>query len=370
MSEVRSVPFFDYQIFEKRYGKKLIDVIKNVVSRGAFILQKDLDNFENRIAKYLGTKHAIGVANCTDGLILALEASGLKSGDEVILPSHTFIATASAVYRLGGIPVPIECGKDHMMDVDCMEKVISSKTTTIMPVQLNGRTCQMDAVLDIAKKHGLNVIEDAAQALGSKYKDKFAGTFGKAAAFSFYPAKILGCFGDGGIVVTNDDDIADKIYQLHEHGRDKNGEIKSWGYNSRLDNLQAAILNFIFDEYDEIIARRRHVASLYQKYLLPVESLLLPPGPDCSDHFDVYQNYEIEAENRDELQDYLKSVGIGTLRQWGGMAVHQHKVLGFDVVLPQTEQMITKELMIPMNMSVTDDDILYVSNHIKKFYSK
>jgi dTDP-4-amino-4,6-dideoxygalactose transaminase len=215
------------------------------------------------------------------------------------------------------------------------------------------------------------VVEDAAQGLGSKYKNKFSGSFGIAAAFSFYPAKILGCLGDGGIVVTNDEKIAEKIQLLHEHGRDLKGDMQSWGYNSRLDNLQAAILNFIFDEYEEIIARRRHIASIYEENLSNVRKVNLPPAPgEDPDHFDVYQNYEIEADHRNELQDYLKSVGIGTLRQWNGMAVHQHKILGFQQELPFTEKMISRELMIPMNLSLTDEDALYVCEHIQKFYSR
>jgi dTDP-4-amino-4,6-dideoxygalactose transaminase len=316
-------------------------------------------------------KYAIGVANCTDGLILALEAAGVQAGDEVIIPSHTFIATASAIVRLNAVPVPIECGFDHMMDPSSIEKSITSKTKAIMPVQLNGRTCEMDRILDIAQKHQLRVVEDAAQGLGSKYKNKFAGSFGAAAAFSFYPAKILGCWGDGGIVVTNDEKIAAKVQLLHEHGRNINGNMEAWGYNSRLDNLQAAILNFIFNEYEEIIARRRHIAALYEDKLGNLKNVTLPPSPHAdSDHFDVYQNYEIEADHRNELQDYLKSVGIGTLRQWNGVAVHQHKMLGFRQELPFTEKMISRELMIPMNLSLTDEDVLYVCEHIQKFYTK
>ena len=142
--------------------------------------------------------------------------------------------------------VPVECTRDHLMDTQAVESAITSKTKAIMPVQLNGRTCRMDEVLRIAKKHDLLIIEDSAQALGSKFKNKNAGTFGSAGAFSFYPAKVLPCLGDGGIVVTNDDSMAEKIYAPHEHGRDKNGEMTGWGMNSRLDNMQAAFLNFFF----------------------------------------------------------------------------------------------------------------------------
>jgi len=365
------VPFFNYQYFHQHYGEPLLDVIRDVIKRGTFIMQKDLEEFEASIAKYLGIKHAIGVANCTDGLILLLRAVGIQPGDEVILPSHTFVATASSVQSLNATPILVECDKDHMIDPESIKKAITSKTKAIMPVQLNGRTCDMDTIKALAKEHGLIIVEDAAQALGSKFKGQYAGTFGLGAAFSFYPAKVLGCLGDAGMIVTNDDQFAEKIYMLRDHGKNKEGVTIGWGYNSRLDNLQAAILNFFFKDYDHIIKRRREIASIYQTELGDLAELFLPPAPNSNpNHFDVFQNYEIEAENRDELQQFLKSYGIGTLRQWGGLAIHQISVLGFNTKLPKTDKMMSKELMIPMNMSLTNDDVYYVCDRIKSFYSK
>lgn len=368
---MRNIPFFDYKIFTERYRGVLINTLQDVLDRGAFILQKDLEDFENKIAKYLNVKHAIGVANCTDGLMLALRAIGIKEGDEVILPSHTFIATAASVHFLGATPILVDCSRDHMMDPEAFEKAITKRTRAVMPVQLNGRTCNMGRVMSIANKHGILVVEDAAQALGSRFKEKYAGTFGVVGAISFYPAKILGCLGDGGIVVTNDDEIADRVFALHEHGRNKSGKMVGWGFNSRLDNLQAAFLNAIFQEYNFIVERRRHIASLYQENLYSIKEIFLPPAPDSDpDHYDVYQNYEIEAEERDGLQDYLKLSGIGTIRQWGGVAVHQQEHLNFSVELPHTEKMMAKELLLPINMTITDGEIGYVCNRIKQFYKK
>ena len=169
-------------------------------------LTTDLEEFEARIAEYTGAAHAIGVANATDGLQLALLAGGLAPGDEVIICSHTMIATASAVHFAGGVPVPVETGSDHLIDVESVEAAITERTRAIMPTQLNGRTANMDRLTDIADRHDLDIYEDAAQALGSKYKGRSAGTFGVASSISFYPAKTLGCFGDGGVVLTNDDD--------------------------------------------------------------------------------------------------------------------------------------------------------------------
>jgi len=239
-----------------------------------------------------------------------------------------------------------------------------------MPTQLNGRTCDMDTLQAIADKHDLLIIEDAAQALGSRFKGKQAGTFGTAGAISFYPAKTLGCLGDGGAVLTNDDEVQRKMFLLRDHGRDENGEVVMWGLNTRLDNLQAAILDYKLARYDQEIARRRKIAALYQRLLGDVGELVLPPAPDSEpEHYDIFQNYEIEAERRDDLKAYLKEHGVGTLIQWGGKAVHQFEKLGLKVSLPFTERMFTRCLMLPMNRALSDDDVEYVSQTIRQFYA-
>ena len=240
-----------------------------------------------------------------------------------------------------------------------------------MPTQLNGRTADMSAIQSIAAQHGLDIYEDAAQALGAKFQGQYAGTFGKCACISFYPAKILGCLGDGGLVLTADREIYDKLLLLRDHGRANNGDISLWGFNSRLDNLQAAFLNFQFDNYDQVIKRRREIAAQYQELLKDVDQVHLPPDPDAnSDYFDVYQNYEIEAQQRDKLKSFLADNGIGTLIQWGGKAVHQFAKLGFDQVLPYTEKVFTRLLMLPLNMSITDTEVNYVAEKITAFYRK
>jgi dTDP-4-amino-4,6-dideoxygalactose transaminase len=240
-----------------------------------------------------------------------------------------------------------------------------------MPTQLNGRTSDMAAIQSIADQYGLDIYEDAAQALGSKFKGQYAGTFGKAACISFYPAKILGCLGDGGLILTSDREIYDKLLLLRDHGRSNDGDIPSWGFNTRLDNLQAAFLNFQFDNYDQVIKRRRGIAAQYQEFLKDVDQIQLPPDPDTnSDYFDVYQNYEIEAQQRDKLKAFLAENGIGTLIQWGGKAVHQFAKLGFDHALPYTEKVFTRLLMLPLNMSITDTEVNYVAEKISEFYRK
>lgn len=366
----RDVPFFNYRHIFTSEEERMISVTRDVGRRGAFIMQKDLVDFESNLAAYTGAKYAVGVANATDGLQMALMAGGIGSGDEVIFCSHTMVATASAIHFVGAIPVPVEAGADHLMNPDAIEDTITPYTKAIMPTQLNGRTANMDALQNIADKHGLMLFEDAAQALGSKFKGKCAGTFGVASCISFYPAKVLGCLGDGGSVLTNDNEVYQNLLLLRDHGRDENGDVVMWGFNSRLDNIQAAILDFQLKDYVQVVERRRAIASLYQEGLGDLEQLVLPPAPDSNpDHFDIYQNYEIEAGRRDELKAYLGENGVGALIQWGGKAVHQFRKLGFTQKLAFTDRLFERMLMLPMNMSLSDDDVGYVCDCILDFYS-
>lgn len=368
---LREVPFFNYRGAFGAIEGPLMDTIRDVISRGAFIMQKDLVEFEKVCAQFLGVKHALGVGNATDGLHFAYRAAGVQPGDEVIFPSHTMVASPAAVHFAGGVPVPVDIGSDHMIDPSKIEAAITKRTKFIMPVQVNGRTADMDAIEAIANRHGLRIVEDAAQALGSRFKGRLAGTFGVAAAFSFYPAKVLGCLGDGGLVVTNDDAVAERLYQLRDHGRGRDGEVCGWGMNSRLDNLQAAVLHLQFRDYERMISYRRALAANYQELLGDIPELTLPPAPDADTrHFDVYQNYELEADRRDELKVFLKEHGIGTLIQWGGTPVHEFPALGFKVSLPATERFFQRCLMLPMNMMVTQDDIAYIATRIRVFYAR
>lgn len=371
MSDMK-VPFFDYQGLytpNKPEDAELNEIMQGVMKRGAFILQREVAEFEHNLKEYLGVKYAFAVANGTDGLIIALRAAGIGPGDEVIFPSHTYVATAAAVHFVGATPIPIESGDDHLIDHKAIEPSITNRTRAIMPVQLNGRTCKMDLVQEIADRHNLKIIEDAAQGLGSKYKGQFAGTFGLAGMFSFYPAKILGCFGDGGAVVTNDPKMAEQIALLRDHGRNDKGEIVAWGLNSRLDNLQAAILNYKFKSFNTVVAKRRDLASLYNKNLSDLNELKLPAAPDTdSDHFDTFQNYEIEAKNRDDLHKFMIEAGIGSLKQWGGKAVHEIDSLGIRRSLPFTEGLTSRMLMLPMNPMLSNRDVQLVCDTIRQFY--
>jgi len=370
-TKVREVPFFNYPSLYKSDEQKYLEAFKSVCERGAYILQKEVREFEEKLSRFVGVKHALGVANCTDGLFLMLKAKEIPAGAEVIISSHTFIATAAAIVQAGGKPVPVECGRDHLINVSAIESAITPKTWAIMPTQLNGRVAKMDQIEAVAKKHGLLIFEDAAQALGAKFKNQQAGSFGVASAFSFYPAKSLGCLGDGGAVVTNDTKLYEKMHLMRNHGRGDGTEVLLWGINTRLDNLQAAFLSFLIDQFPQAIERRRQMANLYNELLGNVPQLVLPvTQTEDPDHFDSFQNYEIEAEKMDELQVYLKNLNIGTLRQWGGKAVHQFKALGFNQSLPFTEEVLARSIMLPLNLSVTDDDIRYVCQAIRTFYNR
>ncbi|MSR88633.1 MAG: DegT/DnrJ/EryC1/StrS family aminotransferase [Candidatus Margulisbacteria bacterium] len=369
--EQKTVPFFNYPAIFKQDAEELTNIFLDIANRGAYILQKDLVEFETNLAKYCGMKYAIGVANGTDAIVIALRAAGVMPGDEVIFCTHTYVATAAAIHFAGAIPIAIDCARDHMMDVNQVEAKITSKTKAILPTQLNGRSCDMEALVKIAKKHNLVIVEDAAQALGATFKGAHVGSFGKAGTISFYPAKTLGCFGDGGAILTNDDEMYEQMMLLRDHGRNADGLVVTWGYNSRLDNLQAAILDFRLGQYNDIVKRRREIADLYHQKLSSLSELLLPISTqDEKDRRDIFQNYEIEADRRNELQAYLKENGIGTIVQWAGTLVHQFRDLKIEGNLPYSENMISRSLLLPIYPTLTNEDVEYVCDKIRTFYKR
>ena len=364
------IPFFNYADLFKQNKNELIRIFEDVGNRGAFILQKDLLEFEQELSKFTGANYAVGVGNATDGLQLALTAGNIEKDSEIIISSHTMIATAGAIHHVGCKPIPVETGPDLLIDYSNIESAITSNTKAIMPTHLNGRTCDMDKIISIAKKYNLEIYEDAAQGLGSSFRGKSAGTFGVASAISFYPAKNLGSLGDAGAILTNDIEIYEKLMMLRDHGRNpKNGDISCWGVNSRLDNLQAAFLKYMLKDYAKIIKRRRQIALIYDNELSSIAQIKLPPPPNQGNHFDVFQNYEIQADNRDELKIFLHDNGIGTLIQWSGKAIHQFTSLGFNQKCPNTDKLFNRILMIPLNMFITDEQVFTVCKSIKEFYS-
>lgn len=359
------IVFFDYPAVYLRFAREFHAALEDVGTRGAFINQRDIDEFENEIAAYVGVKHCVAVSNATDGLQLALMAGGLAPGAEVIISSHTMVATAQSIHFAGGVPIPVGVGPDHLIDPAAVSEAIGPRTAAICPTQLNGRTCNMDRIVAIAREHDLDIYEDAAQGLGSRFRGRFAGSWGRGSCLSFFPAKILGTLGDGGAVLTDEDEMAATLRLLRNHGRVDRADTVLWGFNCRMDNLAAAFLLIQFRHFSETVDRRRQIAGRYCERLAQVPGIVLPPAPGQDpDHFDTYQNFELECDYRDQLEEGLHSRGVHTLRQWGGYAVHQFRKLGFTQDLPSVDHLFERMVMLPINLSLTDAEVEYVCDAV------
>lgn len=369
------VPFFNWaQLYSER-RTEFARIWDETAARGAFILQDEVAEFEAALAKFLGVKHVIALADCTNAMLLGLRACGLERGDEVILPSHGFIAAAQAVHFAGGVPVPVELSEhDWLLDPTSVEAAVTAKTRAIMPVHVNGRVCDMDPLRTIANEHGLLIVEDAAQAVGARYKGEVAASFGQWGAFSFYPSKTLGCFGDAGALATNVDTVAETVRSMRNHGADQSKSIPLdcaiWGSNCRMDNLHAAILTYKLSYYQEVLDRRRSIAARYDDALRDLEELRLPPAADIDgDRFDIFQNYELRCRsNRDGLRSYLAERGVGTIVQWGGLGMHQLTGLGFNQKLPRTDKFFQEALLLPMNHLLSPDQVEHVIACVRDFF--
>ena len=361
------VKFWDPPKAFEAMETEVMATIRDVLAHGNLVLRQELEDFERDLAAFVGTNHAVGVSNCTDGLQMILEAAGIGPGDEVITVAHTFVATLAAIHWVGADPVLVDVGPDHNMDPEAVETAVTERTRAIIPVHLNGRLCEMDRIQAIAEKHSLLVIEDTAQALGATFDGKAGGAWGAAGAFSFYPAKLLGAYGDAGAVVTSDLALSQQISALRDHGRTSKTEISGWGHNSRLDNLQAAILSLKLKSVPNWISRRRHLATMYDESLKPVEGVQRPPAPDTGRFFDIYQNYVVEAERRDGLHEYLARKGIETMISWPVPTHHQPIGLTrFD--LPRTEALSEHVLSLPLHTDLLDSQVEQVIAAIDDFY--
>ena len=368
-------PFFDWKALYAERADSYSRILSDTAASGGFILQDAVDEFEAGLEAYLGVKHAIGLSDGTNAMLLGLRASGLEPGAEVILPAHCFIAAAQAIHFAGGIPIPVESSDDDwLISPEAVETAITPATRAIMAVHVNGRVCAMDEILDIAERHGLQVFEDAAQALGAQLDGRPAGRFGAWGAFSFYPSKTLGGFGDAGALVTDDDEIARRVRAMRNHGAGPDKVISrdcaEWGTNARIDNLQAAILADKLGWYADAIARRRRIAARYHEAFTGIGGLELPPGPDSDPRrLDVFQNYEICCDRRDELRRHLLSRGVGTILQWGGVALHQFRNLGFNQQLPRADRFAARSILLPMNHLLTDAQIARVIDGVWTFFA-
>ena len=363
------VRFVNYPEHYRRIWNHVMDAISECLSAGDLIARRQLEDFEANLAKFVGTKYAVGLNSGTDALLLSLRAASIGKGDEVVTVAHTFVATIMSIVFNNATPKLIDVGADMVMNVTELERTITKKTRAIIPVHLNGRMADMRVINKIAQENDILVIEDSAQALGARIHGINSGASGLTGCFSFYPAKMLGCAGDGGAIVTNDEQIAEKIRLLRDHGfkRDTN-ELLMYGFNSRLDNIQAAILNVKMKYLPEWIDRRRSIAVMYERGLKGVGDIILPPGPSLGEYFDVFQNYVIRTEKRDELFEHLKRSGVETLISWP-KPTHLHLALGLtNFKLPMTENLSKTVLSLPMYPELDDEDVKFVIESIKKFY--
>lgn len=346
--------------------------VNRVLKRGWYILGEELKNFEKEFADYLGVKKVIGVNSGTDALYLALIAAGIGKGDEVITVSNTFISTVLAIYWVGAKPILVEVDeKTYNLDSIKLKERITSKTKAIILVHLYGYPCQMDEIMEIAKKHHLKVIEDACQAHGSSFKGKKLGTIGDIGCFSFYPSKNLGAYGDAGALATNDEIIAQKLLLLRNYGEEKKYYYKIRGFNTRLDEIQAAILRVKLQHLDEFNTKRKLLADTYFKRLLGLP-LILPPQDTFSCQGNNYV-FVIRTKERDSLQKFLLENEIGTNIHYP-VPIHQQEscreLLKQGKKLKITEIIAKEILTLPMFPQMTFSEVNYVCDKIQKFFKK
>ena len=362
------IPFVSFIPMEKELDNELRSAFDRVYTRSWYIEGVEDEEFEKSFANYCNTKYCVGVGNGLDALVLSLKALGIEEGDEVIVPSNTYIATALAVSYVGAKPVFVEPKIETFnINPENIEAAITNKTKAIMPVHLYGQACDMDPIIEIAKKYELKVVEDCAQAHGATYKGQKVGTFGDAAGFSFYPGKNLGALGDAGAVVTNDKDLADKIRALGNYGSDYKYHHIYKGNNSRLDELQAAFLSAKLPLLDKMNAERRRIADRYLNEIQN-ENIILPTVGD--EYTPVWHIFGIRCSRRDELEKYLNEKGIGTNKHYP-IPMHLQECytdLGFkEGDFPIAEEISKTELSIPMYYGMTDEEISYVIETINRF---
>jgi dTDP-4-amino-4,6-dideoxygalactose transaminase len=363
------VPFINYKRQYQQLKREFNGVFEEVMSGGDFILRRHLEAFEKEIAAFVGTKHAIGVNTGTDALYLSAHALEFSPDDEVITVAHTFVSTVGAIVQCGAAPILVDVRDDFNIDVDRIEEAITTKTKGIIPVHLNGHACEMDKIMELAHKYGLKVIEDAAQALGASYKGKRCGSFGDTAIFSFYPAKMLGTAGDGGMICTDDDSLARKLRAFRDNGRVESVDtIECFGWCTRLDNLHAAILGMKFRYFDKWVQRRREIAQMYDDGFIAIDGLMSHPRSN-NDYFDVYQNYVIRFKERDKLVQHLRKAGVEVLISWPN-PMHKQKALELShFSLPVTERISAEVVSLPMYPELTDEEVEYVINAVVSFFS-
>jgi dTDP-4-amino-4,6-dideoxygalactose transaminase len=368
------IPLVDLKVQYLSMKEEIDQAIKQTLEATQFILGPEVKALENEIAAYLGVKHAVGVASGTDALLLALLACGVGPGDEVITTPFTFIATSETISRSGAVPVFADIDpKTFNIDAAEIEKKIGKKTKAILPVHLYGHAAQMDDIMHLAREHNLKVIEDCAQALGTGFRGKKVGSLGDAGCFSFFPSKILGAYGDGGMIATNDEKIAEKAGILRNHGGKDKYFVVVHGFNSRLDSLQAAILRAKLRHLDEWSEKRRRASGKLSDLLSGVAGVNVPQSADYTYHVFNYYTLRISGGERDNLQKHLNARGIGTAIYYP-LPLHLQEVykpLGHKAGdFPEAERAAAEVLSLPMYPELDDGQIEYIARQVRQYYQR
>lgn len=362
------VPFIDLQQRFEEEREELLACVERVLAKGHFVLTPEVAEFEADVVRYTGAKHCIGLNSGTDALMMALWALGVGKGDEVITTPISFVATTGSIVHVGATPVYADVRDDQNIDPAEIEKKITPRTKAIMPVHWGGRIAEMDAILDIAKRHDLLVIEDSAQTMEAYYKGRHGGTIGHAGAISAHPLKNLNALGDGGFLLTSDDEVAKKVRLYRNHGLQDRDTCVIYGVNSRLDTLNAEVLKFRLGRLKDVVARRRRNVDLYRKNIR-AKQVFIPPCQPHEEH--AYVMFIVQAENRDELQKYLTQKGVQTLVYYG-TALHLHPAavkLGYKRGdFPVAERQADRVLALPHHQNLAAEDVLYVAEAVNAFY--
>lgn len=341
--------------------------VLRALNSGWYILGKEMEEFEKEFAAWAGVKHCVALNSGTDALILAFRALGISEGDEVIVPANTYIASVIGVTENGGTPVFVDADEYMEIDADQIESKITDKTKAILPVHLYGQSSRMDKITEIAKKHDLLLVEDCAQCHGSRYGGKLTGTFGNIGCFSFYPTKPLGAFGDAGAIVTNDDEIAERVRLLRNYGSKVKYHNEINGVNSRMDEVQAAVLKVGLKYLADGTDRRRHQAQMY-KNRIKNSKVVIPPVYENAEH--VYHLFPVLVEDRENFQNYLKQNGIGTQVHYPIPPYVADCYSGWGYKwsdFPNAEKYANREVTLPIYAGLPDEEIQYVIDVINAY---
>ena len=367
---MRKVRFVDPGKLYQTIKAELDSAYFEVMTKGDLIDRGQLKSFEDNLAAFVGVKYAVGLNSGYDALHMSLRAAGVGVGDEVIVPAHTFVATCSAVVNVGATPVLVDVTDDFNIDASLIEAALTPRTKAIIPVHLSGWMADMPRVMAIAERHGLTVVEDACQSLGSSLNGKRAGAWGLTGCWSFYPFKILGGYGDGGAITTNDESVAMFARRMRYNGEDRDsGEYYGHGFTCLLDNLQAAFLDVKLRHLPSWIVRRKAIAARYQQAFSDLPDLMLPhyerPGYEH-----VYQNYTLRSKQGSEFSDHMKTNGVEVLTQFRKPYYRHAGLKLVDRGFPVTEAISRDVCSLPMSVEVTDDEIEYVIQVVRAFYGK